>query len=128
MKPGFGYTSSRVRDTERTLADTGRNPPHQGRLANPRFRRSGRHRAIVTTEITHDTPGAAKIVYWNGTGYVAALDADDAEIIVDVMGYLLNTGETVEVDTAIFIQYLDDNTCELDAGNCAVRDWTLEGE
>jgi len=128
MKPGFGYTSSRVRDTERTLADTGRNPPHQGRFGNPRFRESGIHRGITVDTISQGAAGTVKLVYHNGHGFKAARDTSNALVTVEAYCYLLNADDTIPANTAVILQHFDDNTWEIISAHCDVRDWELTEE
>jgi hypothetical protein len=123
LSPYRGSDESRQRDLEqqraaereqRVLPDF-----RSAAAAVPRF---AIHRAIALDEITRGTFGTVKIAYWNGSAYV------DSGQTVECGGYLLNSGQTILVDQAIFIVHLPDNTWEVLNGNCSIRDWLLDGE
>lgn len=127
MKPGSGYTSSRVRGVERQAEASDRNPPWQGRPARPLAPRNGHHRAIAVDQITQGAAGTVKLIYWTGTGWKVATDpADDSVIEVEATACWLNTGETIEIDTVVIIQHMDDGMFEIITAACDVFDWTLE--
>jgi hypothetical protein len=85
-------------------------------------------RGITLDAITHGTFGTVKLVKWNGTDDYESITGDSADITVEAGGYLLNDGETIEVDTAVILSMMDDGTFEVANSNCAVRDWDLADE
>lgn len=128
MKPGLGYQSSRQRTLERHVAASDRVPPNQGREANPRYHRNGRHRGITVDAITQGAAGTVKLVYHNGTGFTSAVTSAPANITVEAYCYMLNTADTIAADTAVILMHMDDGTWEIIAAHCEVRDWDLEEE
>lgn len=129
LTPGRGWDNSRLSDAEVRGDRLARvKDARHSRDAQPFSRRHGFHRGITVDEIAHGSFGTVKLVYWNGTGYTAAKDADDADVTVEAGWYLGNADSPVPANTAVKVQHYDDNTWEIDNGWCAERDWELEEE
>ena len=126
MKPGQGYTTSRVRDAERQLAASDRSEVQQGRLARPVARRAGIHRAITVDIITHATAGTVKLFYWDGTKYRQSRNpSDGTEVTVEAWCCILNEADTIDANTVCIVQHIDDNTWEIISAYCDARDWVF---
>lgn len=129
LTPGRGFDNSRLADTEARADRLQPNlSPRHSRDAQPPPRRNGRHRGITVDEIAHGSFGTVKLVYWNGTGYTVAKDADVEDITIEAGWYLGNTTDPIPADTAVTVQFYYDNTWEIDNGWCAARDWDLQEE
>ncbi len=116
--PGKGRSSSRLWDVENRQAEQSeRLAPPDCRVPAPFGSRGAVHRAVALAAITRGTFGEVAIYYWNGTAYV------DSGKRVNAGGFLLNTGQSILVNQAIFVIHLPDNTWEVLTGNCAVKDW-----
>lgn len=103
-------------------------PTDHKREVRARMRPVMRLRGIAVDSISHGTDGTVNLVKRTDTGYAYMRDKDDAHISVEAGFYSGNTGETIEPETAVYVDQFADGYYEVTGGNCTVRDWELEDE
>ena len=88
--------------------------------------------AYSTAEITRAAPAAARVIVHDLTianEYKALRDFDNEYVTITVGAYSLNTTESIDAATAIYVQGFPlSGRWEPTGGNCAVRDWQTPDE
>lgn len=85
---------------------------------------------IAVDVLGHNTAGTVNLVkkISSGSGYEYMRNGSSAHFTVESYAYSLQAAEEIAVDTAVFLNQLEDGTFQAISGNCTARDWELEDE
>lgn len=88
----------------------------------------GMQMGVADENITRSSPGDVKIITKASGSYAYQKDVSDVQVMVTAGAYSINTDQTVEDDTAVYVQPFPDGHWEIIGGNCDAKDWTLSGD
>lgn len=85
-------------------------------------------RGVAVDTLGHATTGTVNLVKKTSSGYFYMRNGDGDHLTLEASAYSLNTSESIEADTPVYLSQFEDGSIEATSGNCALKDWDLEDE